>query len=242
MGEPGKTEPRYFDVTLRKVVDLGNDTRHFELAVNAGGKITFIPGQFAVVLCPKDGKWVRRAYSIASPPQVADRLELIVKRVEGGVVTPWFWTLREGDRLRVHVPFGKFVLPEKVDFDIVFVAVGTGIAPFRSMIRQMLPAGFSRKIRLLFGTRYDDKIPYHEEFVGLAREHPNFTYIPTISRPSPEWKGETGYVQTKIGKFFADPEGKRLYICGLNEMIQAVQGEALRLGYRREQIQYEKYD
>lgn len=237
-----KTEPRYFDVTLRKVVDLGNDTRHFELAFDAGQTTAFIPGQFAVVLCPKDGKLIRRAYSIASPPRVTDRLELIVKRVEGGVVTHWFWSLRQGDRLRVQAPFGKFVLPETVDFNPVLVAVGTGIAPFRSMVQQMLPAGFARKIELLFGTRYDDKIPYHQEFLELAAKYPQLTYIPTISRPSPGWKGETGYVQTKIEKLFAAPAGRRIYICGLNEMIQAVQETALKLGYKKEQIHYEKYD
>ncbi len=237
-----KTEPRYFDVTLRRVVDLGNDTRHFELAFDAGQTAPFIPGQFAVILCPRDGKVIRRAYSIASPPRVTDRLELIIKLVQGGAVTPWLWTLREGACLRVQAPFGKFVLPEEVDFDIVFVAVGTGIAPFRSMLQQMLPAGFSRRIWLLFGTRYDNAIPYHEEFLELERKHPQLAYIPTISRPGPGWKGETGYVQTKMGKFFAEPRGRRVYICGLNEMIQAVQGAALKLGYRKDQIYYEKYD
>lgn len=237
-----KPEPLYYDVTLRRVVDLGNDTRHFDLAFDPGQGMPFIPGQFAVVLCPKEGRIIRRAYSIASAPRVTDRLELIVKLVQGGVVTSWFWTLREGDRLRVQGPFGKFVLPEKVDFDILFVAVGTGIAPFRSMIHQMLPAGFGRKIWLLFGTRYDTMIPYHEEFLELARNYPQLVYIPTISRPGPAWKGETGYVQTKMAKFFAGPEGKRIYICGLNEMIQAVQEAAVRIGYRKDQIRYEKYD
>ena len=237
-----KLDPKYFDVTLRKVIDLGNDTRHFELAFDAGQATSFIPGQFAVVICPKEGKLIRRAYSIASAPRVTDRLELIIKLVQGGAVTPWLWSLKEGDRLRVQVPLGKFILPEAVDFDIVFVAVGTGIAPFRSMIQQMLPAGFSRKIWLLFGTRYDGQIPYHQEFLDLAAKYPQLTYIPTISRPGPGWKGEVGYVQTKIEKFFAGPAGKRIYICGLNEMIQAVQEAALKLGYRKEQVLYEKYD
>lgn len=237
-----KTEPQYLDVTLRRIVDFGNDTRHFELACEPGKREPFIPGQFAVVLCPKDGKLIRRAYSIASPPETRDRLELVVKRVEGGAVTQWFWTLREGDRFRVHAPFGKFILPEKIDFDILFVAVGTGIAPFRSMGHHLLSSGFQGKITLLFGTRYDDRIPYHGEFLELAERHPNFTYIPTISRPGPAWKGEAGYVQTKIGKLVGDPARARVYICGLNEMIRAVREEALKRGLMKEQIHYEKYD
>lgn len=237
-----KKEPQVFDVTLQKIVDFGNDTRHFELAFARGQMMDFLPGQFAVVLCPQGNKPIRRAYSIASCPSVRDRLDLIVKLVQGGVVTNWFWTLKPGDRFRVQGPFGKFVLPERVDFDIVFVAVGTGIAPFRSMIQEMLPKGFKRKMWLLFGTRYDNMIPYHEEWLDLAKKHPHFAYLPTISRPTPAWCGETGYVQTKIEKFFSNPEGKRIYICGLNEMIQAVFEAALAQGYSKEQIAYEKYD
>ena len=239
---PVKTEPQYLDVTLRRIVDFGNDTRHFDLAYEPGKTMSFIPGQFAAVLCPKNGKLIRRAYSIASPPEMTDHLELVIKRVEGGVVTNWFWTLKKGDRFRVHAPFGKFILPEKIDFDILFVAVGTGIAPFRSMSRHLLGRGFEGKIKLLFGTRYDDKIPYHDEFLGLAAKHPNFTYVPTISRPGPAWKGETGYVQTKIEKLAGDPARTRIYICGLNEMIREVQEAALKLGFRKEQVRYEKYD
>jgi len=236
------SEPRYVEVTVRDIVDFGNETRHFELGLRPGEAMDFIPGQFVAVLCPKDGKKIRRAYSIASPPDASDHLDLIVKRVEGGVVTQWFWTLRRGDRFRVHGPLGKFVLPQVIDFDIVFIAVGTGIAPFRSMIGDQLRKGFQGEIQLLFGTRYGQMIPYHEEWLELAQRHSNFKYIPTISRPTSDWKGETGYVQTKIEKFFSVPKGKRLYICGLNEMIQVVQEVALTLGFQKDQIICEKYD
>lgn len=235
-------KPRIHEVTLGGMTDFGNDTRQFDLAFDPGNGMDFYPGQFVAVLCPRDGKVIRRAYSIASPPENKRQLELIVKLVQGGAVTTWFWSLKQGDRIRVHGPYGKFILPEPVDFDIVFIAVGTGIAPFRSMIRHFLPAGFQRRIWLVFGTRYDNSIPYHEEWVDLANRHPNFRYIPTLSRPGPGWKGETGYVQTKLEKFFSDPRDKRVYICGLNEMIQAVGRECLRLGYRKDQVFYEKYD
>lgn len=237
-----KTEPRYCDVTLKTVTDFGNETRQFDLAFAPGLAMDFIAGQFVVVLCPKEGKIIRRAYSIASAPEERHHLELIIKRVEGGAVTAWFWGLKAGDALRVHGPFGKFILPEPVDFDPVFVATGTGIAPFRSMIRHLLAAGFRRRITLLFGARYETMIPYHDEWLDLAARHPHFTYIPTISRPTPAWKGETGYVQTKIEKLFSNPEGRRIYICGLNEMIQAVQQAALRQGFLKERIAFEKYD
>ena len=237
-----KQTPQYLDVTLASVIDFGNETQQFDLAFEPGAAMEFIPGQFVAVLCPHEGKIIRRAYSIASSADEKHHLELIIKRVEGGIVTRWFWELKTGDRFRVHGPFGKFILPEPVDFDPVFVATGTGIAPFRSMIRYLLAHGFKRNIHLIFGARYETMIPYHDEWLDLAARYPQFTYLPTLSRPTPAWKGETGYVQTKIDRISQDPAGKRIYICGLNEMIQAAQEAALSRGFSKDQIAFEKYD
>jgi ferredoxin-NADP reductase len=235
-------DPRYFTVTVGSITDFGNDTREYELRFLPGETMEFVPGQFVAVLCPKDGKVIRRAYSIASPPEEKGHLALLIKLVQSGTVTNWFWSLKEGDRLKIHGPFGKFVLPDRVDFEVIFVAVGTGVAPFRSMIRSMLSKGFSGKMTLIFGSRYDGMIPYHQEWLTLAQRHPNFRYIPTISRPSGHWSGETGYVQTKLEKYCPDPTGKRVYICGLKAMIEAVQTQLLQMGYQKDQIFYERYD
>lgn len=242
---PIKITPQVFDVTVRNIKDLGNETRHFELFYDSGKSMDFIPGQFVSVLCPdRDGKIIRRAYSIASSPDVKDHLDLCLKLVETGKVTPWFWSLKEGDRFQIQGPLGKFILPDEIDFDIVFVSTGTGIAPFRSMIQTLLPAGFKRKVWSIFGVRYDNSIPYHEEWLELARKYPNFTYIPTISRAGSDWKGETGYVQTKVEKYFqgTDISGKKVYICGLNLMIQAVQEACAKAGFPKEKVIFERYD
>jgi ferredoxin-NADP reductase len=237
----GKIQPEIFDVTVRNIQDFGNDTRHFELYYDPGRSMNFIAGQFVSVLLPYEGKLIRRAYSIASSPLIQDHFELCIKLVQEGIVTNWFWSLKGGERFQIHGPFGKFILPDPVDFDVVFISAGTGIAPFRSMIPTLLHHGFQRKIGNLFGTRYHNLIPYHEEFLEFGRKFPNLTYIPTISRPGPDWTGETGYVQTKIAKFLP-PDGKHVYICGLNAMIQAVQAECLKHGYTKDQIHYERYD
>ncbi len=237
-----KIEPRVLDVTVSEIVDFGNETRHFNLRFPPGVEMTFLPGQFVAVLCPQAGKVIRRAYSIASPPYDKTDLALVIKRVDGGAVTNWFWDLKVGDRFQVHGPYGKFILPQTVDFEPVFVATGTGIAPFRSMILSLLKNGHTGKISLVFGVRFENAIPYHAEFTELAARHPNLSYIPTLSRPTPSWKGETGYVQTKIAKLFADPAGRKIYICGLGEMIRAVCDAGAQCGYAKDQILFEKYD
>ncbi|MDO8730452.1 MAG: FAD-dependent oxidoreductase [Candidatus Omnitrophota bacterium] len=237
-----KTAPEYFDVTVGSIHDFGNETKDFEFLFDAGREIRFIAGQFISVVLPRDGKVIRRAYSIASPPEEPRHLNLIIKRVEGGLVTNWFWTLKPGDRFQVHGPFGKFILPDPVDFEPLFIATGTGVAPFRSMIHSLLSAGFKGRMSLLFGARFETMIPYHEEFQELARRYPNFTYLPTVSRPTPAWKGASGYVQTQVEKLLANPAAVRVYICGLNEMIQPVQQVCLKAGLPKDRISYEKYD
>ncbi len=237
-----KTAPEYFDVTVGAIRDFGNETKDFELLFDPGKGMPFLPGQFLSVVLPTDGKVVRRAYSIASPPEERERLVLIIKRVQGGLVTGWFWGLKPGDRFRVHGPFGKFTLPERIDFEPLFVATGTGVAPFRSMIHSLLAGGFKGKISLLFGSRFDTMIPYHEEFLDLARRHPNFIYLPTVSRPTPGWSGASGYVQHHVGSMISNPSAVRVYICGLNEMIQPVQEVCLKAGLPKQHVSYEKYD
>ncbi len=239
---PKKTAPEYFDVTVGPIRDFGNDTKDFEFLFDPGRETRFIAGQFISVVLPRDGKVIRRAYSIASPPEEPRHLNLIIKRVEGGLVTNWFWTLKPGDRFQGHGPFGKFILPPQVDFEPLFIATGTGIAPFRSMIHSLLSAGFKGRMSLLFGARFETMIPYHEEFLELARANPHFTYLPTVSRPTPAWKGASGYVQTQVEKLLSNPSAVRVYICGLNEMIQPVQEVCWKAGLPKDRISYEKYD
>lgn len=237
-----KTAPQVFDVTVRNVKDFGNETRHIEFHLKQGAHIEFLAGQFLTVLYPHEGRTTKRAYSIASPPYQKTHVDLCVKKVEGGAVTNWLWGFKGGETLQIQGPYGKFVLPEKFTFEPIFVATGTGVAPFRSMIHELLKNGFGEKISLLFGVRFDNAIPYESEWLALHKKHPQFHYIPTVSRPGPDWKGEKGYVQTLIQKYGAHPAGKRIYICGLNNMIQAVKESALALGYPPTHIIYERYD
>ncbi len=76
----------------------------------------------------------------------------------------------------------------------------------------------------------------------MARANPHFTYLPTVSRPTPAWKGASGYVQTQVEKLLSNPSAVRVYICGLNEMIQPVQEVCWKAGLPKDRISYEKYD
>ena len=226
---------------LEKIFELSDSVRTFRLRFPEGKWIPFKAGQFCMVHVPKDGeKPLKKAYSICSSPFETGYLDLCIKLVEGGFATNWFWTLKEGDALTVTIPYGGFVLKEPVADELVFVATGTGLAPLRSMLRQMLLDGFQKPVTLIFGVRYENEVLYSDEFRELEKKHANFKFIPTISRPK-EWKGEVGYVQEKLKKYVTDPKGKQIYVCGLVPMIEAVQKAAEEIGFDKKQVHFEKY-
>ncbi len=141
-----------------------------------------------------------RLYSIASPSAGEDGkgqvLSTTVKRTIDehwedhrlflGVCSNYLCDLQPGDELRVTGPAGKrFVLPANpIDHDYVFFATGTGIAPFRGMVRELLATSPSSSITLVAGSPYATDLLYHDEFLALAASHPKFRYITALSRES----------------------------------------------------------
>lgn len=101
-----------------------------------------------------------------------------------GVASNYLCDLAEGDEVKLSGPNGKrFLLPENMhDHDYLFVATGTGIAPFRGMVRELLSAGCTRQITLVMGAPYRSDLLYHDDFLQLQEQHDNFNYLTAISR------------------------------------------------------------
>ena len=152
--------------------------------------------------------------------------------------------LQEGAEIRGQGPFGNFILRPPLR-DTIFIATGTGIAPYRAMLHWLF-ADESRhqnkKFWLLFGSRYETDLYYHNEFQQLATRHVNFNYLPTLSRGGPEWKGLRGYVQEHVPQIAGKRTDMHAYICGLDKMVSANRELLKSLGWDRKSILYEKYD
>jgi ferredoxin-NADP reductase len=250
---------------------------HFLFVIDELESFSFAPGQFvSAVAEDKNGKQQTRAYSIASAPS-GNGFELCVNRVEEGFFSNHLADLPDlpiGARIHVHGPHGHFILREPVT-DSILVATGTGIAPMRAYAQWLFPpesgpgAGPDRSngkdIWLVFGTRYETELYYHEYFEDLARRKPNFHYLATLSRAPENWSGLRGYVQEHVARIVeeraarlgqtlplppADPmiSASALsfdiyaYICGLNNMVAAVRERLTGFGWHRKQIVFERYD
>ncbi len=234
--------PESYQAVAVKIEEVSERVRRLHLHME-GKPLTFKPGQFVMAdLTKPDGTPHKRAYSIASAPHMGDPLELVVKYEEGGVASEFFFkVLKEGGSFPARAPFGAFVIKEPVPESLAFVGTGTGVAPLRSMIHALYHDGLgpTRKVWLFLGVRYETEILYDAEWKKLAAEHPGFTYIPTISRPQPDWKGEKGYVQEKVKAFLPFIPGMKAYACGGDAMMKDLGAALVEKGHPKEMLHYE---
>ena len=234
-----------FDARVLRSVALSEFTRHLELEVRGAPDFGFVPGQWlSVKASTPGGEEITRAYSIASPPSENGRVAFCLNRVEGGFMSNHLCDLQPGDTINFQGPFGDFILRRPLR-DIVFIATGTGVAPFRSMLHWLFAEKERHEERgfwLLFGARQEPDIYYHEEFEKLAAAHDNFHFLPTLSRAPGHWKGLRGYVQQHLGEIVGMSSEMQAYICGLDKMVKANRDLLKALGWDRSSIRYEKYD
>lgn len=246
MSEPLSPEKKRafetFETTITEVLELTPRVHGIRFQLPAGKTISFHSGQFVQVFIPTPEKLRRTSYSIASAPFHTDYFDLCVTLVTGGVSSTFLHHLKVGEKVQVMGPLGKFSLNNPATREQVFIATGSGIAPFRSMIHDLHHSDHKGSVRLIFGNRFEEDIIYRKDWDVLAAKWPNLKNLFTLSKPGNSWKGESGYVQDKIQGFVPDPRNADFYICGLVKMIDAVQEKLLSLGVPKEQIHFERYD
>ncbi|QTD45372.1 NADH:ubiquinone reductase (Na(+)-transporting) subunit F [Ottowia testudinis] len=187
--------------------------------------MTFQAGQYVRLHMP--GEAAPRAFSIASAPRQAGEIELNVRIVPGGKTTGWVHQqLKAGDTVKLSGPYGRFFVRESAHrqekLAYLFLAGGSGLSSPRSMILDLLAQGCDRPIVLVNGARSPDELYHHDEFLALARQHPNFTYVAAVSGDAPDWPGAKGFVhEAAKAHFNNDFRGHKAYLCGPPLMIDA---------------------
>ena len=229
-----------YRAVVERIDSLSYNVRGFRLKLADPPSLDLRAGQFIIMNVPKDGAIVKRAYSVASPPYEPTAIDLCIQHVEGGIASTYFWKLKEGDSVSISGPHGNFLLKDPIDYDPVFMATGTGVAPLRAMIRHLVHINCTREIWLLFGTRYEHALLYESEFRSLASVRKNFHYIPTVSRPK-DWHGEVGHIQQTFQKHITDFSNKEIYLCGWLEVVKAICKDLEAFGVPKERLHYEEW-
>jgi len=244
---------KWYDAKVIRIEDASSITRRYWVKLEQEEPVTFKAGQFFTFDLPIHEKRTKRwrSYSIASEPTEDNIFEFSIVQLEGGTGTDYLFNEVEvGSTIRMKGPSGVFVLPELVETDLVFICTGTGVAPFRSMIRDHVRQGKPHKnIHLIYGTRYAENILYQAEFEALQKELPEFRYSVALSREpdlsvlNPSLELKKGYVhQYYLEEYREVRPDIQFYLCGWRNMIdEAVANLRKKLGYDTKQVVFELY-
>ncbi|MFT0850967.1 CDP-6-deoxy-delta-3,4-glucoseen reductase [Achromobacter sp. F4_2707] len=219
------------DIQIRKMPSrivemekLADDVMVLKVQLPASDPFRFYPGQYLDFIL-RDGK--RRSYSMATPPNEANLVELHIRHTPGGAFTDHVFgvgatQMKLREIQRVEAPLGSFFL-RKSDKPAVFLASGTGFAPIKAMIEHMIAVGDKRPVHLYWGGRR----PVDLYMDGLAREWenqlPGFRYFPVVSEALPEdnWQGRSGFVHRAVMEDIPDLSGHQVYACGAPVMVDS---------------------
>jgi ferredoxin-NADP reductase len=197
-----------------------------------------------VRLTAEDGYQAERSYSIASAPE--DGLELTVERLDDGEVSPYLVDeLRPGDGLEMRGPIGGYFVWEAEDPRPLFlVAGGSGVVPFRAMIRHRLAAGSQTPVRLLYSSRTIEDVIYRSELDEIAAREDGIEIVHTLTRAQPEgWTGYSRRIDPALLREVAWPPGAgpSVYVCGATTFVEAVADGLVGLGYDPRSVKTERY-
>lgn len=229
---------------ISRIEQETHNTRRFFIQLPELERFDFRPGQFVTLDLPIHEKPARRcrSYSIASNPNGTNEVELVIVLLEGGAGTTYLFNeAKVGTEVPVRGPLGVFTLPEEQDRDLFFICTGTGIAPFRSMIRDIRASGkcLNNPAYLISGTRTQKDLLYHQEMIALDQELNNFHYLPTLSREA--WEGRRGYVHAVYEELLSRKQPAYFFLCGWKDMITEAKERIVALGYDRRDIHQELY-
>lgn len=231
-----------FQAEVVRLEDLNFNVKRIRLRASDPA-FRFEPGQFVLLRLPESyleefnrkygtaHKAVSRPYSFASSPGEAPFFDLIIKHypappgkdVPPGLASTFVHTrLREGDRLDFSEPMGSLYQPGAASDPIIVVAGGVGASPFIGLVNYWFEQKLNqqRKIYFFFGVNSKEDFFLEKELASWAKKK-NFVYVPAVARPAPEdnWKGETGYINAVLDRYFDELLQADVYLAGAPIMV-----------------------
>jgi len=192
---------------------MAPDVMRLKMKLPAAQRLQFLAGQYVEVLLP-EGK--RRAFSIASPPQLEDEIELHIRHVEGGDFTGWvFDELKERDILRIEGPLGTFFIRhDTAERPMILMGGGTGFAPLKSMVEDLLLHNDQRPLHLFWGVRNQAELYLYEQARQWAEQNDHIQFSTALSEPGDDQDSFHGFVHEAVLQQYTDLSGFDIYMSG----------------------------
>ena len=231
------------------------------LRVSPDGEVPdFTPGQYTVLGLNSTAKRVpesepdpktyeketliKRAYSISSASVEKEYFEFYIAQVRNGQLTPRLFALEQRGRLFLGSKVvGMFTIDQvPAEKNLLFIATGTGLAPYMSMIRSELHLRKPRNFIVLHGASCSWDLGYRDELATIDRLTENFHYIPTITEPEkdPTWNGLSDFIEPIIASGKVEgksglqlsPETFHVFLCGNPVMVEGVTDILVKKGFK----------
>lgn len=242
--EAGRVHPSRVRARVIQVVDETPSARTLTLEGVDGPLPPHLPGQYVNLFIEVEGTATSRPMSISSPRRADGRIELTIRRKPGGFVSGRLLELSAGDELTISGVEGDFCYQRVRDGrELVFLAAGSGIAPFAGMIEEILERHDGTRVWLLHGDRSEEELIFRSRLAALAARHPGrFTIQHTLTRPAPGWSGPRGRIDgARIEELLGGEPvaGRTFFVCGPAAMERDTLRALEALGVRRGRIRVE---
>ncbi|CAE6694414.1 MULTISPECIES: benzoate 1,2-dioxygenase electron transfer component BenC [Paraburkholderia] len=230
-----KTEQSRFAATVSKVEPHNDAAVVLELDVDASAPV-FLAGQYVNIDVPGSGQ--HRSYSFSSAPGQS-KISFLIKRIPGGVMSTWLDSAQPGNKLELIGPLGSFYL-RAVERPLLFLAGGTGLAPFLSMLEVLARTDSQQKVHLIYGVTRDLDLVQVDAIEAYVAKLPNFTYA-TVVADTDSTHPRKGWVTQHMPAEALNDGDVDVYLCGPPPMVDAVRKHFDDNGVKPNSFHYEKF-
>lgn len=230
-----KTGTTAFSATVAQLTPHGDAA--YELLLDAAGDApVFLPGQYVNIDVPGSGQ--HRSYSFSSAPG-DKRMGFVIKQVPGGLMSGWLGAAQVGQALELTGPLGSFYL-RAVTRPLLFLAGGTGLAPFLSMLEVLEAQGCTQPVHMIYGVTRDQDLVLVDRLEAYAARIPGFTFTTCVADAATAHPRQ-GYVTQHMPPEALHGGNVDVYLCGPPPMVDAVQKHFKAEGITPASFHYEKF-
>jgi len=235
--------PATIEMPVIRVSQETHDTKTYRLQPPPEFDYNWKPGQFITVSFPTDPNY-RRAYSLSNSPLDGQFLEITVQRW-GNMGTHIYNAVTVGSVLHVIPPRGRFLLPDDPTLPLMFLSGGSGVTPYRGMMRYIHQRGLLTSVVNLYSVRTPSDIIFKKDFEELVQANSNFSFVVTCTRMEPNdpsWTGLRGRINFDlIQRQPLDANRAIYYVCGSHGFLAGLRELLDEAGVPKDRIKHEDW-
>lgn len=229
-----KTGTSRFGATVSSIVTHADAA--VEVTFTLDQAPVFLPGQYVNIAVP--GCQQTRSYSFSSRPGDSEA-SFLIKHVPGGLMSTWLIGARTGEQVSMTGPLGSFYL-RAVTRPLLFLAGGTGLAPFLAMLEVLAERGETQQICLIYGVTRDQDLVMVDALQAFSERLPNFSFVTCVADPATAHPRQ-GYVTQHMSSGALNDGDVDVYLCGPPPMVDAVRKYFAEQGVSPHSFHYEKF-